>query len=307
MKTFFLGFGLLVSSLSFGQKEIEKLAGAFKKMEADSQFKHAIISLYVVDSKTGKPVFDKNSQVGLAPASCLKVITSTSAFEILGRDFRYKTFIGTDPQGENGFDAGSLFIIGQGDPTLGSWRWKSTNDTTVFAGIAAVLKKNKLIRFSGNLYVDDLYYGLLPMPEGWIWQDIGNYYGAACFGFNWHENQYDLYLQPGEKEGWPTSVSSIVPVTRGINLRNNVTTGAKGSGDNSIIYSSPFSEQVFTKGTIPLQNGVFKISGSMGNPVRTFKDALVEFLTKAGISIQPESYSYSQNLLLNKPVYKAEC
>ena len=250
MKTVYLLFSLLVSINSFGQKIETRLANAFKNLEGDSQFKHAIISLYVMKSNTGKVVFDKNSEVGLAPASCQKVITSASAFEILGKDFRYKTYIGTDPQGEKDFDAGSLFIIGQGDPTLGSWRWKNTVDTVVFSGISAILKKNKLTRFSRNLYVDDLYYGLLPMPEGWIWQDIGNYYGAPCFGFNWHENQYDLYLQPGEKEGWQTSVISINPPMNEINLRNSITTGAKGSGDNSIIYLPENGTIGYVRGTV---------------------------------------------------------
>ena len=305
MKTFFLGFSLIVSTISFGQKNLDRLAAAFKTFEADSQFKHAIISLYVVDSKTGKPVFDKNSQVGLAPASCQKVVTSASAFEILGKDFRYKTYIGTDPQGEKDFDAGSLFIIGQGDPTLGSWRWKTTVDTVVFSSITTILKKKKLTRFSRNLYVDDLYYGLLPMPEGWIWQDMGNYYGAPSFGFNWHENQYDLYLKPGEKEGWPTSVISTNPDIGDINLRNGIITAAKGTGDNSIIYSSPFSKLILAKGSIPLQKDNFKISGSMVNPTKIFKDGLVEYLKRNGITIQTESFAYSENVLANKHVYKA--
>ena len=294
-----------VYSFAFSQSVEAKLAVAVKKLEADSQLKHAIFSLYVIDTKTGKVVFDKNSQVGLAPASCLKVITSASAFEMLGKDYRYKTFIGTDPQGDNNFDAGSLFIIGRGDPTLGSWRWNNTSDTIIFSKIAAILKKYKLTRFERNLYVDDLYYGLLPMPEGWIWQDIGNYYGAPCFGFNWHENQYDLYLKPGEKEGWPTTVVSTNPKMADINLRNRITTGAKGSGDNSIIYSSPFSNLILTKGTIQLQKGSFKISGSMVNPSKIFKDDLVEYLRKTGIIIKPESYAYTENVLSNKSVYKA--
>ncbi|MEI9959174.1 MAG: D-alanyl-D-alanine carboxypeptidase [Ferruginibacter sp.] len=80
-----------VSGFVFAQNIETKLSDAFKVFENDSQFKHAMISLYVIDTKTGKVVFDKNSQVGLAPASCLKVVTSAAAFELLGKDYRYKT------------------------------------------------------------------------------------------------------------------------------------------------------------------------------------------------------------------------
>ena len=124
MRTVYLFIGLIISSFSFGQNVKTRLLNAVKGLEADAQFKHAILSLYVVDSKTGNVVFDKNSQTGLAPASCQKVVTSVSAFEMLGKDFRYKTLIGKDySTGDPGkSDAGCLFIIGGGDPTFGSWR-----------------------------------------------------------------------------------------------------------------------------------------------------------------------------------------
>jgi hypothetical protein len=48
----------------------QKLDVAVNKLEADSQFKHGIISLYIVD-KAGNIIYDRNTQVGLAPASCL--------------------------------------------------------------------------------------------------------------------------------------------------------------------------------------------------------------------------------------------
>lgn len=305
MKTVYLIISLMVSTISFGQKADTRFANAFKAFETDTQFTHASIGLLVTESKTGKVVFDKNAQLGLAPASCLKVITSASAFELLGKDHRFVTYIGTDPQGDNNFDAGSLYIIGRGDPTLGSWRWKNTTDTNVFSKITNILQKNKLTRFERNLYIDDLYYGLLPMPEGWIWQDMGNYYGAPCFGFNWHENQYDLILQPGEKVGAPATVLTTYPQLGNINLKNNITTGAKGSGDNTILYSSPYSSLVLTKGTIPLQQGSFTVSGSMGNPATLFKNYLVDYLRNKGIAIKPESYAHSEQVLAGKPVYKA--
>src|SRR5437868_2746082 len=91
-----LTISLFICSGIFAQKINEKLSRAVKALEADPQFKHAILSMYVVDSKTGAVVFDKNSQLGLAPASCQKVVTSVSAFEMLGKDYRYKTIIGYD-------------------------------------------------------------------------------------------------------------------------------------------------------------------------------------------------------------------
>ncbi len=305
MRTLYLFIFLLISAFSFGQTMEKRLSDAVKILEADDQFKHAIMSLYVVDGKTGKMIYEKNAQVGLAPASCQKLVTSVTAFALLGHDFHYTTYIGTDPVADKNYDAGSLFIIGQGDPTLGSWRWKSTRDTAVLSGITAILKKNKLTRFERNLYVEDDYYGLQILPDGWIWQDIGNYYGAACFGFNWHENQYDLVLQPGMKTGLPATVIATEPRVPDLSITNHITTGPKGSGDNGYIYTSPFSGFAITSGTIPAQEENFTISGSMPNPSKVFKNVLVDHLINNGIRIQPTSYANSENILFGKPVFKA--
>jgi D-alanyl-D-alanine carboxypeptidase/D-alanyl-D-alanine-endopeptidase (penicillin-binding protein 4) len=307
MKTVYLFISLLVSTISFGQNISIRLDAAIKKLQADDQFKHAIISMYVVDSKTGKPVFDVNSQIGLAPASCQKVVTSVSAYEMLGKDFRYRTLIGKDySTGDLGkSDAGCLFIIGDGDPTFGSWRWKSTTDTVIFSKIVESLKRQKFTSFNENLVIEDYLYGFSPLPEGWIWQDIGNYYGAACFGFNWRENQYDMILNPGEKPGYPADVNTLKPFLHDVRIQNSIYTGKSGSGDNAYIYSSPFSNTIITKGTIPFQKEPFSISGSMPNPSNVFRNELMLFLTKNNITFRGQSYSAIESFMNNNPVHKA--
>ena len=172
MKTFFLGFSLIVSTISFGQKEVDRLAAAFKIFEADSQFKHAIISLYVVDSKTGKWLFDKNSQVGLAPASCQKVVTSAAAFELLGKDYRYKTDFGYDGNIKGDTLNGNLFITASGDPTLGSWRWDITKMDTVLQKIESVFKEKNIKILTGNFIIDDSRWSIQATPNGWTWERV---------------------------------------------------------------------------------------------------------------------------------------
>src|SRR5688500_931708 len=106
MKKLFLVVGcwLLITG-SFAQTVSQKLQKAFQQFESDAQLKHAISALYVIDAKTGKVVFDKNSQIGLAPASTQKIITSVTAFELLGKDYRFKTEV------RKGND-NSTFVIG---------------------------------------------------------------------------------------------------------------------------------------------------------------------------------------------------
>src|SRR5215213_5888481 len=197
MKKLIFGFlFVLITCSCFAQDISSKLKKAFKAFELDSQLRNSISSLYVINAKTGKVVFDKNSGIGLAPASTQKIITSATAYELLGKDFRYVTYIGYDIGIEKGELLGNLYFLGAGDPTLGSFRWKETKDTLVFKKISDALKKNNVKKIRGDIWIDDLQFGINPVPDGWIWQDIGNYYGAGAWGFNWRENQYDLVLKP---------------------------------------------------------------------------------------------------------------
>src|ERR1044072_6449967 len=89
----FFAFYIWLFSLS-AQTIGQKLQQEYQQFESDSQLSHAISSLYVINAKTGEVVFDKNSQVGLAGASTQKIITAATAFELLGKDLRYKTELG---------------------------------------------------------------------------------------------------------------------------------------------------------------------------------------------------------------------
>lgn len=280
MKTFFLGFSLLVSTISFGQTEIEQLANTFKKFEADSQFKHAAVSLYIVDSKTSKPVFDKNSQVGLAPASCQKVVTSAAAFELLGKDYRYKTKVYLKGTIANDILLGGLYVEGFGDPTLGSWRFESTKNDAFFKYVLNVLKEKKIKKVDRGVVAFRRNFENRSIPGGWIWEDVGNYYGAGAAAINWHENQYDIILESGTEIGKPVNFVKYIPESLYLPVKNELKTAAKGTGDNAVIYLGLNGQRAILSGTIPIGEKEFKISGSVPSPVNFFEDQFNYFLKK---------------------------
>jgi len=299
MKTFFLIFSLFVGTISFGQKIESSLTNAMQAMEKDNQFKHAIISLYVVDSKTGKVIFDKNSQMGLAPASCLKVVTSAAAFELLGKDYRYKTDIGYDGSIEDGKLNGNLFIKALGDPTLGSWRWYATKEDTIRQKLISILQEKKITTITGDLIIDDSRWETQATPRGWTWDDIGNYYGAGARGLNWHENQYDLILKPGKKEGDPVEIVGTEPELQVSVLINELTTGKPGSGDKSVIYLPEDGLIGFVRGTVAAGTNNFTVSGSMPNASISFTYEVEKLLKNNNISLIGKSKT-SVLYLMNK-------
>src|SRR5579875_1761786 len=152
-KIFFLSLALSVSIFSIAQAISERLKDAYQKFESDSQLTNATASLYVINANTGEVVFDKNSRVGLATASTLKIITAATAFELLGRDFRYETKFGYSGYIKGHLLYGNLFIQPSGDPTLGSWRYKSSTDTFLLNDLFSAIKKINISAY-GSFMID---------------------------------------------------------------------------------------------------------------------------------------------------------
>jgi D-alanyl-D-alanine carboxypeptidase/D-alanyl-D-alanine-endopeptidase (penicillin-binding protein 4) len=304
MKKLIFFFLIIYVQAGMAQTIAAKLGNAIKQLEADARVQHGIISLYVADAQTGKTVYEHNAQIGLAPASTQKLFTSAASFELLGSDYRYKTIIGYDGKIENGVLNGNLHINGSGDPTLGSWRWSDTKEEAVFKKIIAALQEKNITKITGHVLLNDSAFSIQPLPGGWIWDDIGNYYGAGSWAINWRENQYDLHLQPGKKEGDTARIVNMTPLLSEARLYNTITTGKKGSGDNGYIYLAPHSLLGFTQGTIPLQNEPFVISGAFADAPRQFADALEELFKKQKIQVDGRFRSYTA-MKANKETWPA--
>lgn len=274
MKKVFLilaGYWVFASGL-IAQTITQKLQKAFQQFESDSQLKHAISSLYVVDAATGKVVIDKNSQIGLAPASTQKVITSVTAFELLGKDYRYKTNFGFS---ENSSST-SLYLIPSGDPTLGSWRWESTRADKVLQRLMLSTHMQSQ-KFSGPVIIHARGWNNEIIPDGWIWQDIGNYYGAGAGILNWRENQFDLLLKSGKRIGDPVEIIGTDPDLYSLKFNSILNSAAKGTGDNAYIYLPAGSNSTANvRGTIPVNESKFKISGAIQNPAYEFVETVVD-------------------------------
>jgi D-alanyl-D-alanine carboxypeptidase/D-alanyl-D-alanine-endopeptidase (penicillin-binding protein 4) len=258
MIALFAGYFIFIA-YPHAQSVSQKLQKAFTGFEKDTQLTHAISSLYVMDAKTGQVVFDKNSGVGLVPASTQKIITGVTAFELLGKDYRYQTELGYDGKVEKEILHGNVYITGSGDPTLGSWRWRQTRDSLILKKWVTEIKKLKIKRINGFILTNTSKFHYNAIPDGWIWQDIGNYYGAGAYILNWKENQYDLALTSENKPGGSVEVKRNGQPS---DLNNYLKAGRKGSGDNAYIY---YDNSI--SGTIPPGEKNFIISGAVTDPV----------------------------------------
>lgn len=294
MKKIIVFCNLLLISFFVNAQVAEKISAAMNVFNNDDQLKFAISSLYIVDAGTGKVIYDQNGNIGMAPASTEKVITAATAFELLGKDFSYETKFGivATPEGK------SLYIEPSGDPSLGSWRWNNTKESVFLTNLKTALY-NKGITNLKSVIINSERWDAETIPDGWIWQDVGNYYGAGALPINWRENQYDLILKSGNNIGDSVTVVKTNPTLYDYEIISKATAAGRGTGDNSFAYLPSMGNiDGVLLGTIPAGQSGFVVSGAMNNPMNQFVKTIVNFL-KDSIKIEKEDYQVVQKSAQN--------
>ncbi len=276
---------LLFSELAGAQTLQSKLQSAFDRLQQDSQCKYASVSLTVLDVKTGETVFAANPNMGLATASTLKVITSTTAFNILGKDFQYQTqfgYTGTiDPSGTLN---GDIIIKGAGDPTLGSWRYEGHKENEVLNQMVTAMQKAGIKKVNGRVIGDDSIFGSQSIPDGWIWMDVGNYYGAGTSGLTWRENQFDIKFKTGHVDS-PISVLRTVPVMPYLSFKSELLNAPSGTGDDAYAYLPVGGKLMYLRGTYAQDQEKKSISAAIPDPAYDAAYRLADTLQRIGIMV----------------------
>lgn len=79
--------------------------------------RYGVTGLFVADARTGEALFAVNGDDPLNPASNVKMISTATALELLGPDFKYPTrLFGAPP--DAGVVHGDVYLLGSYDPTL---------------------------------------------------------------------------------------------------------------------------------------------------------------------------------------------
>jgi len=302
LKIFSLFILTFVSSLVNAQNRIQNLEKAFNNLLNDEQAKHAITSLCVLDANTGKILFAKNEQIGLATASTLKTITAATAFSILGKDYQFQTTLAYSGSiTADGTLKGNLIIIGSGDPTLGSWRYQNKENAVLTQWVSAI-KSAGIKKIEGSIIGDDRIFGTQTTPEGWVWQDIGNYYGAGTSGLAWRENQFDIHLRPGTSTADEVKVVKAVPETPYIQIVNELKTGSAGTGDRSYAFFPPYSNVAYLRGSWGIGIGKAGISVALPDPAFDCAYRLQDTLKRLGINANQPVTTSRLMALNNQPI-----
>src|SRR6185503_14155775 len=95
----------------------ETTAAQIQRLLRGPLLRNGVTGLFVADARTGETLFSVNADDPLNPASNVKMISTATALELLGPDFRYPTrLLGATPDG--GAVRGDVYLLGSYDPTL---------------------------------------------------------------------------------------------------------------------------------------------------------------------------------------------
>ncbi|MDR2954552.1 MAG: D-alanyl-D-alanine carboxypeptidase/D-alanyl-D-alanine-endopeptidase [Prevotella sp.] len=249
---------------------------------ASPGLKHASVGICVKDF-TGKTIVSHNADKSYTPASILKVVTTATALEVLGGEYKYKTTLSKDKGQSN-----RLLIHGYGDPTLGTEFLDNTPNAFLSQWTSAI-KQNFDSAKSLDIMVIDDYFGYDGVSHRWIYQDIGNYYASGTYGISVYDNTYKLYFNTMRQDTCPV-ILRTEPVVN-LSFQNTLTLNTSGQ-DNGYIHGEPFSTTRLLTGNIPTGRSSFSIKGDIPNPGLYLGEVLANRLMDNGFSIGRAETSY---------------
>ena len=114
-------------------------------------------------------VYEINPDVAARPASVVKVLTAIAALDALGRDHRMTTITRATPP-VDGVVAGDLWLVGGGDPVLGTEAWASTTGRAIHTSLDALadrVAEAGVRTIEGRVLGDDSRYDRARSVASW--------------------------------------------------------------------------------------------------------------------------------------------
>ena len=254
---------------------------ALTKFVNHNALRTANISVLIKDMKTGNVVAEYRAGQAAIPASTMKVVTTATALELLGKDFRYETVLSYDgTTDKDGTLNGNLYIVGSGDPTLGS---SKMGDTQFLKKWVQALRDAGIRKINGNIVGDDSRFDNEGANPKWTWDDIGNYYAPGIWGIAYRDNMVAVTFQSGAA-GTTPAITQTFPLIPGMTIENHVTS-TKTTSDNAYFYGAPKSMNRLVRGEIPSNRPSFVVRAELPNPALLLAQDLQAALLREGMEV----------------------
>lgn len=269
------------SSKNLTKEKTQKAIDKFVNLET---LKYSNIGISIVDLKTGEIIGSYHKEAAMNPASVFKVITSATALEVLGANTRLETKLLYDGKIDNeGILKGDVYIVGGGDPTLGSDGIKVKQSAFMEDWISKI-EAAQIKKIDGDIIVIDNLFGYVGVEEKWLWEDFGTSYGQGTYGVSIFDNLYTLYLKSDDKN---VKIVGTKPEIEGLKFENRLKVSEKGRKSFSV-RGLAFENKRILNGEVPANQEKIVTKSDIPNPGLFLGQYFKNSLKTVGIAVNGE-------------------
>ncbi|MDO4790528.1 MAG: D-alanyl-D-alanine carboxypeptidase/D-alanyl-D-alanine-endopeptidase [Porphyromonas sp.] len=245
-----------------------------------SPLKDALVGISVRDAGSGKEVVSKNNHILFTGASVMKLLTTATALNVLGPEYRFPTeirYTGTIEKG--GILRGDIYIVGSGDPSLGSRFFPEIPRDTLFSAVVRELKALGVQQISGRVMASVSEADLYPINPYWLHTDLGNHYAPHVSRLCLYDNAYSLTLYK-DKRG-----VKLFPEVPGLKIEPRFEVSARKETDSLHITGPLDTYERAVYGLFPASKESVTIRGSIPRPALFAARTLSSVLQQNGIVV----------------------
>jgi D-alanyl-D-alanine carboxypeptidase/D-alanyl-D-alanine-endopeptidase (penicillin-binding protein 4) len=247
------------------------LAQKIDELIEQSEFANARWGVFVVSLKDGRVLAARDARKLFTPASVQKIVTSVVALDKLGADFRWRTRVYSKEKIENGTLAGDLVLYGEGAPDL--------SDEGI-GKLVDQLKSKGLRKVKGGIVGDESYFTGETVGDGWAWNELQWYYGAAASALSINKNLVSVSLQA---DGRP----KVEPATDHVELSGAVAALQNGATDSIGLKRGLGNNKIYVWG----EGKNLDVRVAVENPALWSAKILKDALVKNGIVVEGDAKS----------------
>ncbi|MDQ3995707.1 MAG: D-alanyl-D-alanine carboxypeptidase/D-alanyl-D-alanine-endopeptidase, partial [Gemmatimonadota bacterium] len=230
----------------------------------------------VVSLTRGDTLFALNPDAMLQPASTMKMYTAAIALERLGPNHTFKTSVVRDGSVKDGVLEGTLYLRGDGDPSLSPRYFPGERPMD---RLAREVVSAGIRRVRGDLVADASAFEDRLIPEGWQSRYLGAAYAARVSALSLNENLVWVVVTPagGKAQVQLEPASTTIPVVNSVRV--------VGGGGGSISAFRASDGSIHVRGAIGRSSGPRRYSLVVDNPPLFTAGALHAALVAAGVTI----------------------
>ena len=223
----------------------EQLNSNIASMFNDPVMRNAQWGFVVYDPKKKKIINSYNENASLIPASTTKLLTTEAAMSLFGKDYQWVTQLEHSGSiDEQGILNGNLYIVGSGDPSLGTGRAGASTYGALVSDFVRSVKDLGIKRVKGDIVLKTAVFKsnkTVVLPANIVWK--------------------------GSSRGYFVPMGS----TNDTDPRQERLLGRKNPEDQKFVYLSPFTqEMVYTEnfGGIALSTKLPDTPAYLGNNLK---------------------------------------